>query len=75
MSTFDGSNYTFNNLGEFYLLKLRDRTFNIQGRTTLVTDTGLSSVANAKATQFTSIAFRYGTATIEFNVSCAIFVL
>uniref|UniRef100_A0A1X7TZY4 VWFD domain-containing protein n=1 Tax=Amphimedon queenslandica TaxID=400682 RepID=A0A1X7TZY4_AMPQE len=69
MMTFDGTNYTFNNLGEFYLLKLRDKTFNVQGRTSLVTDTGLSSVANAKATQFTSIAFRNGTHTIEFNAT------
>ena len=69
MMTFDGTNYTFNNLGEFYILKLRDWTVNIQGRTSLVTDTGLSSVANANATQFTSIAFRNGAHTIEFNVS------
>ncbi|XP_003389333.1 PREDICTED: mucin-like protein [Amphimedon queenslandica] len=69
MMTFDGTNYTFNNLGEFYLLKLRDRSLIIQGRTSLVTDTGLSSVANANATQFTSIAFRNGAHTIEFNAT------
>lgn len=53
--TFDGSNYTFNNLGEFTLLLLKDNTFTIQARTSLVT----SDIRGS--TKFTALAFQYIT--------------
>lgn len=73
--TLDGLQYTFNNLGEFNLLKAKDGTFSMQGRTSLVTKTETSnSVSDSarstyvNATQFTSLAFYNGTVTVELNV-------
>ena len=61
MDTIDGRKYTFNGVGEYVLLRVRQNNtnFEFQGRTALV--------ANSNATIFSAFALREGDDCIEVH--------
>ena len=63
IATLDDLKYTFNGLGEYRLLELKDGSFKFQGRTK-------KFGANVKATEFSSFAFHQNdTDVIEIKAS------